>query len=178
MDELGTEYTSFSIHFGGEGGYEVRVIAIEDGTDVTVPAFSTSLTLNMGEFHVIDNPTTVFAFKMTCSKPCMAVQYVRSLPAGGNTGEHMGAFKAVLTPDERASNNLIFTVPLMMTHQPDVKAAISIIVNTNPVTGLYLNDTSLADLDWQPVDDSSNWFATVDIEYGLCHIYTTEPSER
>jgi hypothetical protein len=178
MDQLGTEYTSFSIHFGGEGGYEVRAIAVEDDTVVTVPAFSTSLTLNMGEFHLIDNTVTGLGFKVSCSKPCMAVQYVPSLPAGGDTGEAIGAFLAVLTPDERSSTNLIFTVPSMMNDEPDFMAAISLIVNTIPVTGLYLNDTSLVDLDWQPVEDSPNCFSTVEVGYGFDHLFTTYPSER
>ena len=131
----------------------------------------------MGEFHLVDNTVTVFGFKITCSKPCMAVQYVRSLPAGGDTGEHMTAFLAVLTPDERASNNLIFTLPRKIDYDSTV-GAISIIVNTYPVTGLHLNDTSLADLNWQPVEDSPNWFATMDITYGFYHLYSTLSTER
>jgi hypothetical protein len=178
MYELGTEHTSFPLHFGGEGGYYVRVIAVVDDTDVTVPAFATSLTLNMGEFHVINNGVTELGLKMSCSKPCMAVQYVPSLPAGGDTGLRMNAFLVVLTPDEKSSNNLIFTVPYMMYDEPSFRAAISIIVNVFPVTGLYLNDTNLADLNWQPVEDSGNWFATVEVGYGFYHLYTTAPSER
>ena len=177
MDQLGMEYTTFTIHFGGEGGYESRVIAVEDDTAVS-PSFSTSVTLNMGEFHFIDNTRTGLAFKISCSKPCLAVQYVQTLPAGGDTGEAMGAFLAVLTHDERSSANLIFTVPSMMNDEPDFMAAISLIVNTIPVTGLYLNDTSLVDLDWQPVEDSPNCFSTVEVGYGFYHLFSTSPSER
>jgi hypothetical protein len=108
----------------------------------------------------------------------MVVQYVRCLPAGGDTGEAIGAFLAVLTPEERSSTNLIFTVPNMMNGHSRFMAAISLIVNTFPVTGLYLNETSLANLDWQPVEDSSNWFSTVEIGYGFYHLFTTSPSER
>jgi hypothetical protein len=132
----------------------------------------------MGEFHLVDNTVTVFGFKITCSKPCMAVQYVRSLPAGGDTGEQMAAFLAVLTPDERASNNLIFTVPSMIDHSSTFYGALSIIVNTYPVTGLHLNDTSLADLNWQPVEDTPHCFATMRIQSGFYHLYSILSTER
>ena len=47
----------------------------------------------------------------------------------------------VLTPDEGASNSLIFTVPNMINHRDTVDGAISIIMNTYPVTGLHLNES-------------------------------------
>lgn len=178
LNELGTEYTTFSVHFGGDGGYEVRVIAIADDTDVTVPAFSTSLTLDTGKFHVIDNPVTRLGFRVSCSKPCQVVQYLRSIPAGGDTGFHMATFMAVLVPDEQSSNHLVFTVPRMIESSSDMKAAISIIINTFPVTDLYLNETSLADLNWQPVEDSINWFATMEIETGFYQLFSSDSSER
>lgn len=179
LSELGTEYTSFPLHYGGDdGGYEVRVIAVEDDTDVTVPAFSVSLTLNVGEFYTINNTLTRAGFRISCSKPCQAVQYVQTLPPGGPTDMPMATFLAVLTPDGQSSNSLIFTVPRMMNSSSDMVAAVSIITNTFPVTGLYLNETSLADLDWQPVEDSTNWFATVEIETGFYQMFSVESSER
>lgn len=178
MSDLGTEYTSFPVQFGGSGGYEVRVIAVADDTVVTIPAVSTSLTLDMGEFHSIDNSVTMFGFVISCSKPCMGVQYVRSLPQGGDSALPMRPFQAVLIPSEGFSNNLIFTVPRMFDYSGETVAAISIIINTFPVTGLYLNETSLADLNWQSVEESSNWFATVEIDAGFYQLYSTDTSER
>jgi hypothetical protein len=177
MEELGTRYTSFPIHFGGEGGYEVRTIAVENDTDVTVPAFSTSETLNMGEFHTADNTVTELGFTIHCSKPCMVVQYMRNLPMGGNTDTYMSMFLTVLTPDDNLSNNLVFTVPTWI-GSADGMGALSIIVDTYPVTGLHLNDTSLADLDWQPLEDSTNWVATLEIEHGFYQMYSSVSSER
>lgn len=177
MDQLGTEYTSFPPHFGGDGGYEVRIIAAHDDTDVTVPAFQTSLTLDSGDFHVIDNPETGAALWMTCSKPCMAVQYLRSLPQGGQADEYLAAFLAVLTPDVMSSSDLVFTVPRTRDN-PYFRAGLSLIVNTFPITDLFLNDTSLADLDWQSVEGSGNWFATLEIEHGLYRLYSSVPTER
>lgn len=179
LSQLGTEYTTFPVHLGGDGGYEVRVIAVANDTDVTVPAVSTSLTLNMQEFHVINNTVTRLGIRVLCSKPCMVVQYAQNLPAGGDTGLPMAAFLAALIPDERASNSLIFTVPTMYDHPSfTMDAAISIIINNFPVTGLYLNEASLVDLNWQPVEDSSNWFATVEVDSGFYQLYSTDTSDR
>ena len=178
LNDLGTEYTTFPIHFGGNGGYGVKVIATEDNTDVSIPAFSADVTLDMGEFYEVDNTVTVFGFRVSCSKPCMVVQYVRALPSGGNTGLAMPAFLAVLAPDQEASNNLIFTVPSLIDFSSTSRAAISIIMNTNPVTGLYLNTTSLNNLNWMATEDSTKWYATVEIPAGFYQLYSTEPSER
>ena len=179
LDELGTEYTSFPIHFGGDdGGYELRIIAVENNTDVSVPAFSADLTLNAGKYYVVDNQVTRFAFKVFCSKPCMVVQYARALPPGGSTDIAMGSFLAVLTPDEGASNNLIFTVPSVINDPSGIDGAISVIMNTFPVTGLHLNDTSLADLNWQLVENTTTCYATLSIGEGFYHLYSTEPSEK
>lgn len=179
LSELGTDYTSFPVHFGGDGGYEVRVIAVADNTDITVPAFSTSLTLNMGEFHVIENNVTRQGFKISCNQPCLVVQYMRGLPSGGPSGLHMSSFLAVLIPEDRATSSLIFTVPRLINHSTfAMAAAISIITNTYPGTGLYLNDLSLANLDWQPVEAASNWFATVEIDAGFHELFSTVASER
>ena len=177
-DELGTEYTSFPIHFGADdGGYQIRIIAADNNTDVSIPAFSADFSLNMGEYYLVDNQETRFGFKVFCSKPCMVVQYLRSLPEGGSTDYAMGSFLAVLTPDEGASNNLIFTVPSVI-NEGDVEGAISIIMDTFPVTGLHLNDTSLADLNWKLVEDNTTCYATMEIGEGFYHLYSTEPSER
>lgn len=178
LSELGTEYTTFPVHFGGDGGYEVRVIAVADDTDVTVPSFSTSLTLNMGEFHVIDNTVTRRGFQISCSKPCQVAQYLRALPAGGDTGLAMGSFLAMLIPDERSSDHLIFTVPTMSSASLAMKAAITIIIDTFPMTGLFLNGISLADLNWQPAEDSSNWAATVEVQVGFYQLHSIQSSER
>ena len=179
LDELGTEYTSFPIHFGDDtGGYEIRVIAVEDDTSVSVPAFSAGFSLNMGQYYAIDNQVTRFGFKVYCSKPCMVVQYARSLASGGSTGSAMGSFLAVLTPDEGASNNLIFAVPSVIDDNCGVDGAISVIMNTFPVTGLHLNDTSLTGLNWQLVDNSTTCYATMGIGAGFYHLYSNEPSER
>ena len=178
LDELGTEYTSFPIYFGADsGGYEIRIIAVENNTDVSVPAFSADFSLNTGDYYVVDNQVTRYGFKVLCSKPCMVVQYVRSLPAGGSTDAPMGTFMAALTPDEGASNNLIFTVPHIML-EPSADAAMSIIMNTFPVTGLHLNDTSLANLTWQLVENTTSCYATFAIDLGFYHLYSNEPSEK
>lgn len=176
MRELGKEYISFPILFGGDGGYEIRVIAVQDDTIVTVPTFDVSKTLNMGEFHLIDNPVTNLGFIISCSKPCMTVQYVRSLPEGFT--ETMRAFMAVLVPQELSCNDLIFTIPRSIDFTVRELGAISIITNTFPASGLHLNDTSLAELDWQPIENSLNWFASVGIEAGFHHLYSTDQWER
>lgn len=175
--QLGTEYNTFPLHFGGDGGYEIRIIAVADNTDVTVPAFSTSLTLHIGEFHVVDNTLTRLGFKVLCSQPCMVAQNVRALPAD-NAGHRMAGFLAVLIPEERATGNLIFASPRNLDHAFDHRGAISIITNTYPGTGLHLNDTSLADLNWQPVNSSSSWFSSVEIDSGFYHLYSTQALER
>ena len=147
-------------------------------TNVTIPEHSLSLDLDMGEFLSVDNTITEFAFHISCSKPCMAVQYMRNLPASGE-GIEMSAFLAVLAPDESAGNDMIFTLPSMIDADfGDMKAALSVVINTYPVTGLHLNGTSLNDLDWQPVDDSPNWYATTEIESGFYSLYSNIPSER
>ena len=178
LDELGTEYTAFPLHFGGDGGYEIRVIAVENNTAASVPEFSADFNLNAGEYYVIDNVVTWFGFKVFCSKPCMVVQYVRSLPQGGSSDTYMGSFTAVLVPDDRASNSLIFTVPTVLDMDDVTMGAISVIMNTFPVTGLHLNDSSLAELAWQLVENSTNCYATLRVERELYHLYSTEPSER
>ena len=178
MEYLGTEYTTFPIHYGGDGGYEVRVVAVTNDTHVTIPAYSLSSDLDMGQFLSVNNTITAFGFHISCSKPCMAVQYMRNLPASGE-GIEMSTFLAVLTPDDRASNDMIFTLPSMIDYESGVMhGAISIIINTYPVTGLYLNDTSLNDLNWQSVSDSSMWYATTEVESGFYSLYSSEPSER
>jgi len=177
MDDLATEYTTFPIYHGGDGGYEVRVIAVADDTHVTIPAFSLSSDLDTGEFFLVDNAITTFGFYIACSKPCMTVQYMRTLRF--SEGVPMSSFLAVLTPDERASNDMIFTFPTMIDYTTQsIKGAISIVINTYPVTGLHLNDTSLADLDWQPADGSPNWYAAMEVESGFYSLYSSVPSER
>ena len=180
VDELGTEYTSFPIHFGDDdGGYEIRIIAADNSTDVSVPVFNIDIRLNNpGDYHVVDNQVTRFAFKMFCSKPCMVVQYTRSLSWGGSESTGMGSFMGVLTPDEGASNSLIFTVPNAINHADGLDGAISIVMNTYPVTGLHLNETSLAGLSWQLVENSTGCYATRSIDEGFYRLYSTEPSER
>ena len=179
-DELGTEYTSFPIHFGeDDGGYEIRIIAAYNNTDVSVPVFNIDIRLNNpGDYHVVDNQVTRFGFKMFCSKPCMVAQYARSLSWGGSESTGMGSFMAVLTPDEGVSNSLIFTVPNIINHGDTVDGAISIVMNTYPVTGLYLNETSLASLSWQLVENSTGCYASRSIDEGFYRLYSTEPSER
>ena len=178
-DELGTEYTTFPIHFGDDtGGYEIRVIATENNTQVSVPAFSLDVSLNATGYYHLENTVTRFAFKVFCSKPCMVAQICRSLPSGGSTGIRMGSFLVVVTPDEGASNNLIFKVPSIINDPDGIEGAISIIMNTFPVTGLHLNDTSLSDLTWQLVENFTNCYATLPIGDGFYHLYSNEPSER
>ena len=180
VDELGIEYTSFPIHFGDDnGGYEVRIIAANNNTDVSVPVFDIDISLsNPGDYHVVDNRVTRFAYKMFCSKPCMVVQITRSLSSGGSENTEMGSFMAVLTPDEQASNSLIFTVPNMINHAEGVDGAISIVMNTYPVTGLHLNETSLAGLSWQLVENSTGCYASMSIDEGFYRLYSNESSER
>lgn len=84
----------------------------------------------------------------------------------------------VLIPEERSSHSLIFTVPRKIDFSADMVAAISIVTNTFAVTGLYLNDTSLDDLDWQPIEDSLNWFSSFEIGAGFHQLYTVETEER
>ena len=160
VSELGLQHTSFPIYFGGAGGYEVRVIAAEDNTGVSIPALSIDSTLNLGEFLVADNTATRFAFEVSCTKPCLAVQYMRNLP---QSETKMSAFMAVLTPDETKLCSSIFTVPTMVADS-DVTAAISIITN-EPTSGLLLNGNSLTGWDWQPV--STKWYATNTIGPGF-----------
>ena len=180
VDELGTEYTSFPIHFGADdGGYEIRIIAADNNTDVSVPVFNIEIRLsNPGDYHVVDNQVTRFGFKMFCSKPCVVAQYTRSLPSGGSTNTVMGSFMAVLTPDGGASNSLIFTVPKTINHDDGVDGAISIVMNKYPVTGLHLNETNLAALSWQLVENSTGCYASMSIDEGFYRLYTNEPSER
>lgn len=102
----------------------------------------------------------------------------KKFPAGGGTGLPMSAFLAVLVPEDRSANSLVFTVSTMMNYSSEVYAAISLVVNTFPMTGLYLNDQNLVDLDWQPVVHSHNWFATLEIESGVYNLYSTEVLER
>ena len=157
----------------------VRIIAAENNTDVSVPAFNIDIRLsNLGDYHLVDNQVTRFGFKMFCSKPCMVVQYTRSLSWGGSVSTGMGSFMAVLTPDEGASNSLIFTVPNVINHADGVDGAISIVMNTHPVTGLHLNETSLAGLNWQLVENSTGCCAAVSIDEGFYRLYSNEPSER
>ena len=178
-DELGTEYTTFPIHFGDDtGGYEIRVVATEDNTTISVPTFSLEVSRHAGEDYHFGNSATRFAFKVFCSKPCMVAQFCRSLPSGGSTGLPMGSFLVMVTPDEGASNNLIFKVPSIINDPGGVDGAISIITNTSPVTGLHLNDTSLTDLTWQLVENTTNSYATLQIGDGFYQLYSTEPSER
>ena len=179
--EIGTDYTTFPLHYGGDGGYEVRVIAVANGTGVVIPEFSVDVTLNMGEFYEVDNTQTMFGFHVSCSLPCMAVQYVRTLPEDSTAGIlAMHPFLAALIPAHRGTDDLIFTVPTMAQHSPGMRAAMSITVNAFPVTGLYLNGTSLADQDWQPVDGSQHSYATVELEdaAGFYRLYTIEPAEK
>lgn len=179
MSELGTEYLSFPAHFGGNGGYLVRIIAVEDNTQVTVPSFSTILNLDQGEFHVVDNRVTKFAFNVSCSKPCMVVQFLRSLWAGGETDRHMQPFMSMLIPDDSSSNSLIFTVPSQIETHPSTRCVIAIITNTFPPTrNLYLNDTYLSYLDWVLMEDSASWYATFEIEAGSYQLYSNDLLER
>ena len=169
--ELGLQYTSFPIHFGGNGGYEVRVIAVEDDTQVSIPALSIDSTLNLAEFLESDNTATRFAFGVSCSKPCLAVQYMRNLPKSGDF--YMSGFMAVLTPEETTLCNSIFTVPTMI-DDSDVRGAISIITSVSP-SGLLLNGNSLVGWDWQPV--STKWYATDEIGPGFYQLQSTNPAE-
>ena len=179
LDHLSSQYTSFPVHFGdSDGGYEVRVLAVRDDTYVTIPVFSINITLNRGEFHMVDNADTRLGFKISCSKPCMAVQYMRSLGYGGTDYVRMGPFLAVLTGDTRAANSFIFTAPSMIDSSSTMHGAISVITDTFPGTGLHLNDDSLQDLEWEQVEDSTNWYATMAIEGQFFQLYSTEASER
>ena len=113
VGELGLQHTSFPIYFGAAvGGYEVRVIGAEDNTVVTIPALTIDSTINLGEFLVADTTSTRFAFEVSCSKPCLVVQYMRNLQEGD--GSHMSGYMSVLTADETKLTSAIFTVPTMI----------------------------------------------------------------
>ena len=181
--DLGYFYTSFPIAYGeSEGGYELRVIAVVDNTDVSIPVYIVDTTLqNKGDYYVLYNIITNYAFTLSCSQPCLVVQYARELEVGGDHWETMSSFQAVLTPDTKAATNLIFTVPSSIDHvysSLPTRASISMIVTYYPVVGLHLNDTNLADLDWQRVDDSWNSYATMEIGRGFYCLYSTVSSER
>ena len=144
---------------------------MENNTGVSIPALSIDSTLNLGEFLVADNTATRFAFEVSCSKPCLAVQYMRNLPQNDS---YMSGFMAVLTADETKICSSIFKVPTMV-DDSKVTAAISIITNASP-SGLLLNDNSLTGWDWQPV--STKWYATNTIEPGFYELQSSNPAER
>lgn len=177
LSELGLEYVSFPLAFGDTAyGYVIRVLAVADDTDISIPEAGISTTLMMGDFNEIDNVPTNGGYVVTCSKPCMVVQYIKTLPPG-DTLRAISSFMTVLTPSEQMTNNLVFTTPEVSSLGSYTTTAVSLLVNTYPIRGLQLNGTKLEYLDWKPVEHAQMWCATVVIQPGFYQLLSYEENE-
>lgn len=110
ITDHGTDYVSFQNAALGayHQGYFIQVVSVSDGTVVDIPEVSVSVVLDAGEFETVPFESSNTSTKVTCSNPCLVVQYGAEAWMSNMWG---GPYMITLNPNMLLAKDLIFTTP-------------------------------------------------------------------
>ena len=173
MREVGFDFITMPYKFGNsDTGYVVRILSVANSTIISLPAFEYEDELDAGSFYEFEYPKSIHGTAIHCSEPCIAVQYAKESPIADGT-PWMLPFMVVLTPLGYYSRSATFATPSWVGELTEV--ALSIIVDFFPVDDLYLDGNSTEFLEWHFAPNGIGAYATVPLQPGQHHLYTTDP---
>ena len=171
--EVGFDYVTMPYNFGSsDTGYIVRILSVSNSTIISLPAFEHEDELDAGSFYEFEFPTSAHGTAIHCSEPCIAVQYAKESQTVDGT-PWMLPFMVVLTPLGHYSKSATFATPSWVGGLTEV--ALSLIVDFYPADDLYLDGNSTESLEWNIAPDGIGAYATVPLQPGQHHLYTTDP---
>ena len=173
MREVGSYFVTIPYSFGNsDTGYFGRVLSVADSTTIGVPALDYEDEHDAGSFYDFDYSASRHGTTIHCSEPCIAVQYAEESETGTGT-PWMLPFMVVLTPRGHYSRNATFSSPSWSTGITEI--ALSVVVDFFPVDDLYLDGDSMEFQEWYMVPDGTGGYATMSVQPGQHHLYTTNP---
>ena len=161
VEEYSTEYVAPYLLQPSFTGYDIHVLAVNDGTRVT--ALDNDYIVNSGEALYLHFGGRGEITKIQCSLPCNVVQYTIGL--SGNTA----MFMTTVLPTEKFGTEAYFT-----TTQNSYDFHISVVVDSpTPVDDLFLDGQPFTPQFWY---ESGNYtYTAVDISGGS-HAMTSSGS--
>ncbi len=150
LSEWGTEFIVGPIRgrINDAVGYMMRVVAGYDGTEVRIMGGGADLpySIDPGNYVTITMSDARHIMTVTCSRPCMVIQYNKGKEALSLDDIQTDPFMTTITPNDHFTNNMSFATILDVDKFGNISAFnsfLTVVVPNHAKNGVLLNSQPL-----------------------------------